>query len=57
LNDKDRERLIEAWRVVLELDVCREVRIVAIGRMRELINERSPRQVAQMEIERGLRVS
>ena len=57
MTDQDRERLIEAYRVALELDPRHDFQAAAMGRMRELISERSPQQVARMEAERGLRVS
>lgn len=57
MTDQDRERLIEAYRVALELDPPHDFQAAAMGRMRELISERSPQQVARMEAERGLRVS
>jgi hypothetical protein len=54
MTDTDRERLIEAWRVVLELDE-REEKALASQRMSRLIQQRSPQQVERMERERGLR--
>lgn len=54
MTDQDRERLIESWRGILECAVEREWKQLAAVRMRELIAERSPDQVAKMERERKL---
>jgi hypothetical protein len=54
MTDADRERLIEAWRVVIELDEPEE-KAFAVLRQRRLIQERSPRQVREMEAIQGLR--
>lgn len=55
MTDADRERLIEAWRVVLELEPIEGIKRIAADNMRHLIADRSPQQVEQMERERGLR--
>lgn len=54
MTDEQRERLIEAWRVVLELDKDSARATIAMRQMRQLISERTPRRVAEMERERGL---
>ncbi len=54
MNDEERERLIEAWRVVLELSPQRSYREIAAAAMKAEIRRRSPQQVEQMECERGL---
>jgi len=56
MTDQERERLIEAWRVVVELD-AQTYKATGARRMQELINHRSPVQVELMERERGLRAS
>ena len=56
MTDEQRERLIEAWRVVLELERLKEFQTIGAGRMRDLIAERPPERIQQMERERGLRV-
>lgn len=53
---QERERLIEAWRVVVELD-AKVYKESGARRMQELINQRSSFQVEQMERTRGLRAS
>lgn len=55
MTDEQRERLIEAWRVVLELDTRESYRTYAAYAMSSLIKQRSPAQVQKMEVERGLR--
>lgn len=55
MTDQERERLIEAYRVALELEPRHDFQAAAMQRMRELIGDRSPRRVAEMERERGLR--
>jgi len=55
MTDQERERLIEAWRVTLELDPDADVKHIAAGRMRDLIAQRPAQQVEQMERSRGLR--
>lgn len=55
MTDEQREKLIEAWRVVLELDRDSARATIAMRQMRQLISERTPRRVAEMERERGLR--
>jgi hypothetical protein len=57
VNDSERERLIEAYRVVLELEPRHDFQAAAMQRMRELISGRAPQQIERMETERGLRVS
>lgn len=54
LSDADRERLIEAYRVVLELEPRHDFQAAAMQRMRELIGERSAEQVREMEAIQGL---
>jgi len=54
MTDEQRERLIEAWRTVIELDEAEE-KALAVLRMRHLIEKRSSQQVEKMEVERGLR--
>lgn len=44
----------EAWRDLVSA-ATREARVQAFGRMRDLINQRNPARVAEMERERGLR--
>ena len=46
----------EAWRYLVSA-ATREARVQAFGRMRDLINQRSPARVAEIERERGLRAS
>lgn len=55
LTDESREQLIEAWRVVVELDDREGLKRLAAARMADLIGERSPAQVRRMEEARGLR--
>jgi len=55
MTDQEREKLIEAWRVTLELDPDTDVKQIAAGRMRDLIAQRPDHQVERMERERGLR--
>lgn len=57
MTDLDREQLIEAYRVALVLEQRPDFKHAAVQRMRELIGERTPERVRQMEIERGLRAS
>lgn len=57
MTDAQREKLIEAWRVVLELDKDSARATIAMRQMRQLISERTPPQVERMERERGLRAS
>lgn len=56
MNDQERERLIEAWRLVVELDAP-AYKATGARRMQELIHQRSSQQVERMERERGLRAS
>lgn len=45
----------EAWRDLMSA-ATREARVQAFGRMRDLIKQRTPARVAEMERERGLQV-
>lgn len=54
LLDDERERLIEAYRVAVELEPQRERKHLALIRMQELIGGRSAQQVARMERTKGL---
>lgn len=54
-SDADRERLIEAYRLCVELEANQAMQRIAWGRMAALIGERSPAQIARMEREKGLR--
>jgi hypothetical protein len=54
-SDAERERLIEAYRVCLELEPNQAMKRIAWGRMAALIGDRSPEQIAKMEIAKGLR--
>ena len=49
MTDQERERLIEAYRVALTLEPRHDYQSAAVQRMRELIGERSPQEVEQME--------
>ena len=55
MTDRDREELIDAYRVILATEPDRAAKNHAMQRMRELIAERSPQQVKRMEEARGLR--
>lgn len=55
MTDLDRERLIESYRVALELEQRPDFKHAAVQRMRELIGERTPERVHAMEVEQGLR--
>jgi len=55
VTDRDREELIEAYRLVLTLEGRPDYKDAAVQRMRELIGERTAEVVDQMERERGLR--
>ncbi len=57
MNDKDREDLIEAYRLMLVLEPDADMKRIALLRMERLIAARSPCQIRKMEAERGLRVS
>jgi len=57
MTDRDREELIDAYRVALALEDRPDYRAAAMQRMRELIAERTPKVIEQMERERGLRPS
>ena len=54
LSGAERERLIEAYRVVLELEPRHDFQAAAMARMRDLIAERSPEQIREMEAVQGL---
>lgn len=54
MTDAERERLIEAYRVALELEQRPDYKHAAVQRMRELIGERSLVQVREMEAIQGL---
>ena len=56
MTDQDRERLIEAWRVVIEL-APNSYKQMAAAQMKAEINRRTQEQVQKMERERGLRAS
>lgn len=55
MTDLDRERLIESYRVALELEQRPDFKHAAVQRMRELIGEKSTEQITHMEKSRGLR--
>lgn len=55
MTDRDREELIDAYRIVLVLENRPDFRNAAMQRMRDLIAERTPKIVEHMERERGLR--
>ena len=55
MTDQERERLIEAWRIVLELCAQRSYQEIAAHAMKAEIRRRTPQKVEQMEQERGLR--
>lgn len=55
MTDEERERLIEAWRVVLELEPIEGLKRIAADNMRHLIAQRSPQQVERMEVNQSLR--
>lgn len=57
MTDLDRERLIESFRTILEVAREKEWKRFAELRMRELIAQRSPEKIREMEESRGLRVS
>lgn len=54
LSDKDREDLIEAYRLMLVLEPERHMKEIAMLRMGALIRERSPARVCEMEMRMGL---
>lgn len=54
MTDTDRERLIESFRTIVELAHEKEWKHIAELRMRELIAQRSPEQVREMEAVQGL---
>lgn len=54
-RDEELELLIHtAWHALMDA-ACRESKVTAFNEMRELVKQRSPEQIARMEIERGLR--
>lgn len=55
MTDLEREQAIERLYQVLVGNEIPEVKRAAFAKMRELIEERSPEQVAKMEADRGLR--
>lgn len=55
MTDEQRERLIESYRVLLELEPDSDAKYFAMIRMKGLIGERTPGQIERMEHERGLR--
>jgi hypothetical protein len=55
MTDSEREQAIERQRQLLTESADAAVQRVAFERMCELIAQRSPEQVEQMERERGLR--
>lgn len=55
MSDVDREQLIEAYRVALVLEQRPDFKHAAVQRMRELIGERTPEQIREMEVAQGLR--
>ncbi len=57
MTDRERERLIEAYRVALTLEDRADYQSAAVQRMRELIGERTPDVIEEMERKRGLRAS
>lgn len=57
MTDTDRERLIESFRTIVEVAREKEWKHIAELRMRELIAQRSPEKIREMEKSRGLRVS
>ena len=57
MTDRDREELIDAYRIILATEPEPLAKDFAMQRMRTLIAERPPKFVEQMERERGLRAS
>lgn len=55
MTDNERERLIDAWKVVLELEADHDLKRLANNVMVRRSGERSTEQVERMEDERGLR--
>jgi hypothetical protein len=54
-RDEELESLIQAaWQALMD-SACRESKVAAAQRMKELVAKRSPERVRQLEIERGLR--
>lgn len=54
MTDSAREQLIEAYRLVVQLEDERDRKLEAAARMGELIGGRSPQQVREMEAIQGL---
>lgn len=57
MTDRDREELIDAYRVILATEPETLAKEFAMQRMRTLISERPQKFIEQMERERGLRAS
>lgn len=57
MTDRDREELIDAYRVILSTEPETLAKEHAMQRMRALIAERPPKFVEEMERMRGLRAS
>jgi hypothetical protein len=55
VTDAERERLIDSYATILELAREPDWKRLAAAEMARLIKERSPQQVEQMEVARGLR--
>lgn len=55
MTDTDRERLIESFRTIVEVAREKEWKHIAELRMRELIAQRSPEKIREMEAIQGLR--
>lgn len=57
MTDQEREQAIESYRLTLVDSPDPVTKRIAALRMKELIAQRSPQKVEQMERERGLRAS
>lgn len=57
MTDEEREEAIESYRLKLVASRDPLTKRIAALRMKELIAERSPERIKQMERERGLRAS
>ena len=57
MTDQEREQAIERYRQTLVESPDPVTKRIAALRMKELIDQRSPQRVEQMERERGLRTS
>ncbi len=55
MTDVEREQLIESYRKALVEAPDDQTKRIAALRMKELIGQRSPERVKEMEISRGLR--